>query len=153
MYAVVQTGSRTLRSASATKRRVCGSFWACTDGAPSVMTAAVAVAPRMICLRLMRPCPGMDIALPSGRVFYIELAGMGRQTMPPDVVSPRRSEGLLLAPLRRRATRHLRLLMGAKRTFRIRISRAGFDPERTSNIRLAWKLVSKGCGVPDRHHE
>src|SRR6266436_1461684 len=51
MMAVVQTGSRIFRSACATKRSVCRPFWAWTDGAPSVITAA---APRTTCRRLMR---------------------------------------------------------------------------------------------------
>src|ERR1700736_83615 len=54
MMAVVQTGSRTFRSACATKRRVCRLFWAWTDGAPRVMAAAAAAAPRTTCRRLMR---------------------------------------------------------------------------------------------------
>src|SRR5262249_1716680 len=52
----------------------------------------------------------------------------------------------LLAPLRHRAPRHLRLLMGAKRTFRIRVSRTGFDPRRTfSRDDIAGQ---RGFGLP-----
>jgi hypothetical protein len=71
MYAVFQIGSRTLRSASATKRRVCWPFWARTDGAPSVMAAAVAAAPRTICRRLM--LPDLAMVVPPGRAPYTEL--------------------------------------------------------------------------------
>src|ERR1700730_101499 len=73
MMAVVQTGSRTFRSACATKRRVCRSFWAWTDGAPRVMAAAAAAPPRTICRRLMRsilefpPYGGCDDSMPARR--------------------------------------------------------------------------------------
>src|SRR5438045_7170434 len=53
MYAVVQTGSRTLRSASATKRRICRSFWAWTDGAAIVADTATEAAPQRTCRRVM----------------------------------------------------------------------------------------------------
>src|SRR5215472_15369096 len=46
MYAVVQIGSRILRSACGTKRRVPPRFWACTRGAPRAVAAAVAVPAR-----------------------------------------------------------------------------------------------------------
>src|SRR6266478_10071196 len=43
MYAVVQIGSKFLRSAWGTKRRVPPRFWACTAGADRVTAAAAAV--------------------------------------------------------------------------------------------------------------
>jgi hypothetical protein len=47
-------GSKTLRAACGTKRRVCRSFCAWTDGALNVVAAAAAAAPWIACRRLIR---------------------------------------------------------------------------------------------------
>src|SRR5215469_7001124 len=52
MYAVVQIGSRILRSACGTKRRVPPRFWACTRGAARAVAAAAVAVPARKARRL-----------------------------------------------------------------------------------------------------
>src|SRR5262245_42049535 len=54
MYAVVQMGSKTFRSASATNLRICRPFWARAGGTPSPIVAAAPTAPPITRRRLMR---------------------------------------------------------------------------------------------------